>query len=336
MEASADRPQIGRIDVDRPALDEAGAELGTVLDGFEFAVSIAGIPDGTPTLGWRVLARPESVVVLGAPVDDGSKSWRIAQVAPPREPGGIAHLSVHPDPLPLRPSRAERARGLVLRWPDVTRSELDLDHLAVDVVNTGDRRWRPDDDSFVAIGFMTRAGEKTGAGYFAFAGGQPPGFALDPGEYARIHVRLDENQWRDREPGRHEVSAMLIELGVRTETPLEVHLTPELIEQHRARVERARPPARERRRALEGRLDGLRALVDARARLGIVVEKVLDATTDEEVLLGVREVLDCTQDAARIVSDTPLLRFGAASMDRVAHEAEILEREVERAEDGRD
>lgn len=332
MDAAADRPQIGHIDVDRAALSEPGAELGVVLGSLEFEVSNAGIPDGTPMHGWRVLARPGYAAVLGTPVDDGS-TWRIAQVAPPRDGSTIARVQVHPEAHALRPSRAERSRGLVLRWPEATRSEPDLDRLAVDVVNTGDRRWRPDGDSFVAIGFVTRPGERPGSGYFGF-NGPPPAFALDAGEYARVSVTIDSSQWRDLEPGWHEVSATLVDLGVRTEAPLVVELTAAQIEQHRPRTDQARPHAPDHRRMMEQRLEMLHAVLGASDRLGAVLETVRAARSDAEALLGIRELLDCTPDAARAVFETSLRRFRPESVDRLAEEAEELRRTIERAAPG--
>ncbi|KRC61411.1 hypothetical protein ASE14_11070 [Agromyces sp. Root81] len=242
MDASADHPQIGRITVDRAALSGPGTELAAALGALEFDVSMEGVPSDTPASGWRVLAHPAYAVVLGAPVDDGSRWWRIAQVIPARDGSRTAEMHVHPEPQPLRPSPAERSRGLVLRWPETTRTEPDFDRLALDVVNTGEYRWRPDGDSFTAIGFITRPGGGPGSGSFAFVGGGPPAFALDPGEYARVQVSLNPNQWEGREPGRHEISAVLMDLGLRTVASLEVQLTAELIDQYQPRHDRARPP----------------------------------------------------------------------------------------------
>ncbi|MFB6610586.1 hypothetical protein ACFCVO_09725 [Agromyces sp. NPDC056379] len=326
MDASTDQPQIGQITVDRTALTKPGVELASLLESLDLEVSIAAVPNDAPASGWRVLARPEHAVVLGSPVEDGSKWWRIAQVALPRDRSRAAQVQIHPEPQPLRASRAERSRGLVLRWPDVTRSEPALDHLVVDVVNTGEHRWRPDGDSFVAIGFLARAGEEPGPALFGFTGGQEPAFALDPGEYARVRVLLDANQWRDRVPGDHEITATLMDLGVRTETPLEVHLTAELIEQHQPRPGRTRLPAAEHRHAMEERLEGVRALLAARALLGSVLETVTNATSDADALLGLGELLDCPHAVATGVYNTPLRRFGSESIDRLAQEAEELER----------
>ena len=331
MDPSADRPQIGRIEVDRAALSEPGGTLDSVLGTLEFEVSPEEIPEDTPMQGWRVLARLEYAVALGTPVDDGSTSWRVAQATPPRDGSTIGQVRVHPEPQSLRPSRAHRARGLVLRWPETTRSEPDLDRLAVDVVNSGEQRWRPDGDSFAAIGFFRRPGETAGPGYFGLVGGQDPAFALDQGEYARVHVRLDANQWRDLQPGRFEVSATLLDLGVRTETPLEVELTAAEIAQHQPRTPGARPSAPDERRAMEARLEGLRALHDASTHLDAVLETITAAPSDEAALLGIRELLGCTEDAAGMVYATSLRRFRREYVDRLAEETHELERAIERA-----
>lgn len=329
MDASTDQPQIGRITVDRAALSEHGTELASLLGTLDLDLPTEAVPNDTPPTGWRVLARLEYAVVLGSPVADGSRWWRIAQVSPPRD-GSRARMQVHPEPQPLRASRAERSRGLVLRWPDVTRSEPDLDHLAVDVVNAGEHRWRPDGDAFGAIGFLARAGQESGSGFLALTGDQAPAFALDPGEYVRVPVRLGSSQWLDREPGRHEVIATLMDLGVRTETPLEVHLTAELIEQHRPPTGPPLPPAAEQRRVMEERLATLRALLAANRQLGAVLETVTTAASDTDALRGIGELLDCPQDGAMLVYNTSLRRFGSESIDRLAGEAEELALELER------
>ena len=269
MDASIDQPQIGSITVDRGALSEHGTELASLLATLDLDVSTEALPHDTPPSGWRVLTRLEYAIVLGSPVDDGTRWWRIAQVSPPRD-GSPARVQVHPEPQALRPSRAERSRGLALRWPEVTRSEPDFDQLAVDVVNTGDERWRPDRDSFMVIGFITRPGNELGVGYFGFVGGGPSPFALDPGDYARVVVHLDGGQWKDLDPGRHEISATLIDLGVRTESPLEVELT----------ARRPQPPTPDRRPTLEVRLERLRRLKEEVERLEDEIE-VEGAATDQ-------------------------------------------------------
>jgi hypothetical protein len=70
---------------------------------------------------------------------------------------------------------------------------------------------------------------------------------LDAGEYVRVRVAIDSNQWRDVEPGRYNVHALLADLGVRAETPPEHELTEELITRHRPRTGGMRAPRWDRR-----------------------------------------------------------------------------------------
>lgn len=270
-------------------------------------------------------------MVLGTPIDAESATWRIAQVSPPRDGARGAHVYVHLEPQHLRPSRAERSRGLMLRWPEVVRSEPDFDQLAVDVVNTGDERWRPDGDSFRAIGFITRQGNGLGTSYLGFVGGGPSAFALDPGDYARVPVHLDASQWKDLEPGRYEISALLMDLGVRTESPLEVELTAELIERHRPRTERARPGLPAKRHELQARRDMARAHLAASEQLAAVIEIVTSSASDEAAVREIRELLECSADAARSVYEMSLRRFRPENIDRLAEEADELERRIEQA-----
>lgn len=211
-------------------------------------------------------------------------------------------MLLHDRVLPLRPSRADRRKGLALRWPDVTRTEPVVDQLAVDVVNTGEDRWRPNGDSFHVVGTIQPAHElETRGASFAFIMGQDPALPLDPGEYARVRVVIDANQWRSLQAGRHHLHAVLAELDVRTDEPLELELTDELTERHRARVGPPSPPRSEQRSALRERLAVVRGLLVARDRLDAVVEIVAAASSDVEARLGIQELLDCEPSAAEVV-----------------------------------
>ncbi|WP_022894636.1 hypothetical protein [Agromyces subbeticus] len=329
MDASADQPQIGSITVERSALAEPGTDLATALGTLGFEVSTEGVPDDAPS-GWRVLARRADGVLLGAPTTDRPGWWTLAY-ARSRDGQSPADVQVHAEPQRLRPSRAERSRGLVLRWPEVTRSEPDFGRLAVDIVNAGDQRWRPDGDSFASIGFITGPGGSSAAGYFAFAGGGFSAVPLGPGEYARVSVRLDGSQWKDRKPGRHEISATLVDLDVRTESPLEVELTAELIERYRPHDERPRASSPDLRRDLEERLDGTHAILGAQKQFAAVFETVAAATSDEAAVLGIRELLGCSSDAARQVYETPLRRYRAEHIRRLSEEARDLEQRIAQA-----
>ena len=124
-------------------------------------------------------------------------------------------------------------------------------------------------------------------------------------------MRLNANQWEGLAPGRHEVSATLVDLDVRTETALDVHLTAELIDQHHPRPGRIHQPPANRRRALEEHLPRLRALLAAEGQLGQVLETVTTAASDAEALSGIRDLLDCPPDSAALVYNAALRRFGS-------------------------
>jgi hypothetical protein len=239
-------------------------------------------------------------------------------------------VRVHPDTFPLRPSRAQRSRGLALRWPEVTHSEPDVDRLAVDIVNTGDGRWRPNGDSFHVVGMLQRSGGGEGASYFGFVGGTDPAWPLDPGEYARVRVTIDANQWRDIEPGPYQVHAVLAELGVRAETPLELELTEELIERHGPRPSRTRPLS-DQRAAMTEHLEMIRGLLAARERMGELMELIATASSDDDARQRIQELLDCPPSAADAVYSASLRRFRPGQVDLLLREADELERAIEQA-----
>jgi hypothetical protein len=333
MESSADRPQIGPLDVDPEALRRPGAEFGALLADLGVATAVT-MPAGTPAQGWRVLRdQPTTGLMLGAPVDERGAVWRIAQVQPGRARTGQAPVSVHPDSFPLRPSRAQRRRGLALRWPEVTRSEPDVDRLAIDIVNVGEDRWRPDGDSFHVIGFLQRPGGGEGTAYLGIVGGTDPAFPLDPGEYARVRVTIDVNQWRDVEPGRYQVHALLAELGVRAETPLEVELTEELIERHRPRTSRPGSLPDERAAMIE-HLEMTRGLLAASERMGELMELISAASSDDDARQRIQGLLDCSTTAADAVYWASLRRFSPSQLRLLALQADELEQAIELAASG--
>lgn len=334
MSSHDESPQIGRIEVDADALRDTGVDLGVILTEFGLDVGDEEVPADAPTNGWRVLHHREEGAVLGAPVDEGGVSWWIASISSRQGSADARRMLVHDRALPLRPSRAERRKGLALRWPDVTRAEPVVDQLAVDIVNTGEERWRPNGDSFHVVCTIQPADAlDTRAASFAFIMGQDPAFPLDPGEYARVRVVVDANQWRSLQPGRHHLHAVLAELDVRTDEPLKLELTDELIERHRPRVGPPPPPRSEQRSALRERLSVVRALLAARDRLDAIVEIVVGASSDDEARLGIQKLLDCEPSAAEVVYSASLRRFRAKPHDFLAQEAEELERELANADD---
>ena len=103
---------------------------------------------------------------------------------------------------------------------------------AVDIVNTGDTRWRPDGDGFLVVGTFTAPGVAD-AGFGWAALGQGRAVPLDPGEYARVPVSIDGAAWKQLKPGPHDLRALLVDLGLTSVTPLRVDLDAETIARRR-------------------------------------------------------------------------------------------------------
>jgi hypothetical protein len=327
MEFRNDWPRIGRIDVPPETLREPGTTLADLLAELGFREPRHD-GAGLPASGWRVLARSGSSVALGAPVDESHDAWRIVQVRSDDPASGCSQLHVHPDPEPRRPSRAECARGLALRWPASARGASDLDVLAIDILNTGSERWTPDGDSFHVVGSITRQGQKHGGFLFGFVQGANPSFVLDPGEYARTRVTIPPDQWRDLHPGAHEIHAVLAALPVTPTDPLAVELTQEMIDRHRPRRSAPPRPEHDQHAMMRARLEILQAMIAAGARVPELVGEIVDADDDASVR-RVAELLACSPEAARAVLEMPLRRLRAADLQRVADEAVSLARELD-------
>lgn len=317
-------PQLGPYDVDRAALTLDGEPLPALLARIGAPTDTA--PPGTPEDGWRVLADApsgEDSFLLGRPADASRSLWHIAHVSG-RKP---ARVSVQPDPQPLRRSVAERRAGLALRWPSITRELLDFDALAVDIVNDGTERWFPDGDTFYATASLVPADGPAGGFYFAWASGQDSPLPLDPGEYMRVHARIDSSQWRDARPGPYLIHAFTPTLRLRTAEPLNIELTSELIDAHRP-APQPRRPAGDERSAAEDRLRILRAYRAARDRFPELVAAIRDAPDDQAALARIAELLKITDDAAHAVYNLQLRRLRIGQRDLLAIETEDLEQHL--------
>jgi hypothetical protein len=316
-------PQIGPYDVDRAALALDGEPLPTVLG--RIGVPTDTVPPGTSEDGWRVLAdgpSGEGSLLLGAPVDGSRRLWHVAHVSG-REP---VRISVQPDPQPLRRSVAERRAGLALRWPAITRELLEVDALAVDIVNEGADRWfrtetssTPRPPSSPSVGRAVPSSSVGRAGRTARS---------DPGEYMRVHARIDSSQWRDARPGPYLIHAFTPTLRLTTDEPLHIELTPGLIAAHRAESGSAPPsPARERQ-AAEDRLRILRSYRAARDRLPELVAALRDSHDDREALARIAELLGTADDAAQAVYSLQLRRLRIGARDLLAIEIAELEQHL--------
>lgn len=317
-------PQIGPYDVDRAALTLDGEPLRALVA--RIGAPTDTVSPGTPEDGWRVLADApsgEGSLLLGRPADASRSLWRIAQV----NGGEPARVSVQPDPQPLRRSVAERRAGLAIRWPAITRELLDVDALAVDIVNDGVERWFPDGDTFYATASLVPTDGSAGTFFFAWASGQDRPFPLDPGEYVRLHARIDSSQWRDARPGPYLIHAFTPALRLRTAEPLHIELTPELIDAHRPPPQ---PPrhAGDERRAAEDRLRILRAYRAARDRFPELVAAIRDAPDDQVALARIADLLGIADDAAQAVYNLQLRRLRIGPDDLLAIETEELEQHL--------
>ncbi|MGM1018472.1 MAG: hypothetical protein ACQEW8_13140 [Actinomycetota bacterium] len=316
MRARDDSPQIGMVDVEDGALDAPGVVLDDLVA--DLGSALAAVPsENVPTEGWRVLSRHTSgSAMIGAPLDADGTRWRIAHVPNPDQ--GKTH--VHPDPERLRASRSVRRRGLELRWPDSVRAGGDDVTYAIDIVNAGDTRWTPDDDGFLVVGAFVQPGE-SGFNFGWMASGQHAAVALDPGEYARVPVVINGRVWSDLEPGKHDLRAVLVSLGLSAE-PLAVDVTPEQIARNKPVHSRATRSADEQRQAMEERIAALRARIAAAGALPAVVTAVEAASTSEDAVANIRRLLGVSAAAAEQIWHTPLQQLHHSERARIERDIE--------------
>lgn len=331
MDDSDDLPQIGDVAVAADALEGGGEPFDALLATLGRHEHV-DLPAAAPRGGWRVLRRDHGLTLLGSPADDAGANWWMARL--PSEPARSQDAFVHPDAFRRRPSRRERRAGLALRWPDTMLVDPDIDELAIDIVNEGDVRWRPNGDGFHASGALSRAGVAPGGLFFGFVAGRgDAAFALDPGEYARVRVTVESAAWQDLDPGAYEVHAWLVGLGLRTTSPLPIVLDEEQIERQRVRHAPRRaapPPPGERRTHLEQRREALRAVLAAQADAARTLEIIAGATSDEAARRDLAQALDCSSTGADAVLALPLRRFRRREVEQLRGELEEVERHLER------
>lgn len=318
-------PRLGTGEIDPEVLAAPGGPLAGLLA--DLGVDCATAP-GAPGDGWRVLSDRRGVTVVGAPTRSDGSAWRVGAVSA-ADTDGRRRWTLHDEEMTVRPSRAELGRGLRLRWPDAVRNAPDLDLLAIDVVNTGEDTWALNDDSaFVAIGALRPVTDEDAPdvpfAYGDFRGGRPA-VPLLPGEYARLPVAMSPATSDGERPGPHHVVALLPELGLTVDVPLEVTLTAEQVARRRPAGRRQTDDAELRLRLAEAV-----AMLGARQSLHQVVDAVLASPSDDVAIARISAVTDCDPELARRLYGTPLRHF--RSQAELAENVAARQRDVEQAE----
>ncbi len=306
-------PRLHGQAIDPAALAEEGEPFADLV------ARHGGEPFSVPQPnGWRVLRRRGEAVEIGAPLDAEHQLWHLASVRPGEEVWFID------EPEPLRASLADRRRGLELRWPDAVRRDAAPDGFAVDIVNTRDTRWEPDGDGFHVVGTVAAVGDESFSIGWATMGG-PRAVPLDPGEYARVPVRIDGSSWATLTPGAYDLHALLVPLMVRSE-PLRIGISAKTIELAQM-AGRSRDSDRHRR-AKEEDLRRQRVLLDATSRLADIGAAIDDTATEEEAIAAIETLLGVDPAGAREVFQASVSDLHAASAvwrrERIAETEEKL------------
>jgi hypothetical protein len=302
MDLSDDAPMVGPADVDRAALAERGVSLVKLIAALGVRLDRSSATDA-PADGWRVLKRYQSgAMVIGAPTDPTAAVWRVAHLDAPNV-GAV--VVVQPDPMPLRPSRAERRRGLELRWPTVVTDIPAPSGYFIDIVNTGIARWESDADGFYVVGAFTDVGS-TAFSFGWIESSQHRPVPLDPGEYARVPVSIIPGTWNSLEPGTYDLQAVLVSLGLRTTRPLQIEVSAELVAQRRQQNARSHSSPERRRRALDQQIARVRAQIAASDSFDRVVDAVATSQSDDDAIARIGHILRLDEDLARSIYHSSL------------------------------
>ncbi|WP_020096892.1 hypothetical protein [Microbacterium sp. 11MF] len=209
----------------------------------------------------------------------------------------------------------------------MARPDAGPDGYAIDIVNTGEVRWEPDGDSFDVVGTVAAVGDASVYIGWATMGGMR-GVPLDPGEYARVPVRIEESAWAKLAPGEHELHALLVPLRVKSE-PLRIGVAPQTI-----RVAQMSNRSRDSGRRLRAMADDLRrqrAIQDAVPRLADIVAAIDGTTAEEDAVSAIEELLGVDSVAAEAVFAASVSDLHPSSAERrrerIAHTERSLERE---------
>jgi len=324
-----DWPRLLGIDVDPDAVVAPGEALEAILKRLGGTSDGMPVP-GAPAHGWRILAEPSARdTVLGAPADPAAARWHVVQLT---AEGDRRALHTAPEPAPLRPSRAQSRAGLELRWPAVVSRHTPPDEFVVDVVNAGTERWTPGDDGMLVIGSLIPAGEAP-RGFGWMSSQQQRGVPLDPGEYLRVPVTHSSTDWHALEPGRHELHAHLVAVGLTTPLPFVVEISAsDLTRLRAARSANRRSPA-ERRRSLENQRLRVEAQLAVSADPARLIEIVRHADSDDAAVAAIGASYAYDREIAEAVYRSMLSELLPANAQRSRRELAMIAHSIARLDD---
>lgn len=155
-----------------------------------------------------------------------------------------------------------------------------------------------------------------------------PAVALEPGEYARVPVVIDENRWAQAVPGAATLHAWLVPLQAKVE-PLPITITAASINA----VQRAETWHNSgwSLREMTQELNQQRAVSDAASRLPDIVAALEGTTTDDEAVAAIAGRLEIDESAAGAIFNAFLRDLHPASADdrreRIAELEQMIEQE---------
>jgi hypothetical protein len=236
---TGERLQLGRWEFDSVSLDAPTLSLPQTWAGHPVLPLQPVDWARLPPHGWRLIsARDDNShssrhVVLAAPTGtrEGTASSAAADPlrAAPAAPrawwvavmswrGDHWEAASEPEPLPLRPDKATRRRGLSLRWPSdalVVRRGETL-HAVIHLTNDGPRDWYEPDDPLTVVTVILDASTleaMPSERWTAYAPLRTPAAHLPVGGVIELPADIDVRA--DRVPsGRHLVRASVIALDL--------------------------------------------------------------------------------------------------------------------------
>lgn len=236
---TGERLQLGPWELDSASLDAPTLSLPQTWEGHPVLPLQPVDWARLPADGWRrISGRPTNSrssrnVVLVAPTAAGEGAASSAAAAPLRAVPAAAgtwwvvvmswrgyhwEAASEPEPLPLRPDKSTRRRGLSLRWPsdalEVRRGE--TLHAVVRLTNAGPGDWYEPDDPLTVVTVIldaTTLDPLPSEHWKAYAPLRTPAAHLPVGGVVELPADIDVRADRVP-PGRHLVRASVIALDL--------------------------------------------------------------------------------------------------------------------------